>query len=285
MLSCRTLGATMKNTLALLTFVILVSSCVDKNDKEFVCATKNEKQRKYDPESYEYRDSVYALNVWYLCQGLIEFNKHKDYFLGNTDTTRFENNGSSEVYGVVEITSAFNPSRKFARVKRISTEGFTYINIVDLSTDSILIREKHWWGNYVGDTIIDCNNDGFKDYVLKVMASSGCCPREDSWIYLYNPKTNDFEKPFHILNAEYSVDSRELYGMSYGHPKETYLYKIKLTNIEADTISFLHHHPEDSTKYILSKSKQIDLKKDKVLISVPNEYKKAKANYLWFIGE
>lgn len=275
----------MKNTLAILTFIALISSCTDKNDKEFVCATKDEKQRNYDPESYEYRDSVYALNVWYLCQGLIEFNKHKDYFLGNTDTTYFENNGSSEVYGVVEITSAFNPSRKIARVKRISTKGFTYVDIVDLTTDSILIREKLWWGNYAGDSIIDVNKDGFNDYVLKVMASSGCCPREDSWIYLYNPKTENFEKPIDILNAEYFIDNRELYGMSYGHPKETYLYKIKFNNIKADTISFLHHHPDDSTKYVLSKSNHVDLKKDMVLKSVPNEYKKAEVNYLWFMGE
>src|SRR5690606_17105023 len=93
--AAKTLGATMKNTLAILTFIALISSCTNKNDKELVCATQDEKERKHDPESYEYRDSVYALNVWYLCQGLIEFNKHKDYFLGNTDTTRFENNCSS----------------------------------------------------------------------------------------------------------------------------------------------------------------------------------------------
>lgn len=275
----------MKNTLVILTFIALISSCTDKNDNEFVCATKDEKQRNYDPASYEYRDSVYALNVWYFCQGLIEFNKYKDYFLGNTDTTHFENNGSSEVYGVVEITSAFNPSRKIARVKRISTKGFTYVDIVDLTTDSILIREKLWWVNYAGDSIIDVNKDGFNDYVLKVMASSGCCPREDSWIYLYNPKTKNFEKPIDILNAEYFIDNRELYGMSYGYPKETYLYKIKFNNIKADTISFLHHHPYDSTKYVLSKSNHVDLKKDMVLKSVPKEYKKAEVNYLWFIGE
>ena len=73
--------------------------------------------------------------------------------------------------------------------------------------------------------------------------------------------------------------------MSYGQPKETYLFKIKFNNIKADTIAFLHHHPEDSTKYVLSKKNHVDLKKDKILNAVPNEYKKAEANYLWFIGE
>lgn len=274
----------MKNTLSILTFIVLISSCSDKNDKELVCATKDEKESKYDSESYEYRDSIYAKNVWYFCQGLINSNKQKDYFIGNTDTTKFENNGSSEIYGIVEITSAFNPNRKFARVKRISTSGFTYIDIIDLSTDSTLIQEKHWWGNYVGDTIIDCNNDGFNDYVLKVMASSGCCPRDDSWIYLYNPKTNNFEKPIDFLNISYYTNRKELIGMSYGHPKETYLYKIRFNKLKADTIEFLHHHPQDSTKYLLSKTNLVDLKKDKTLIKVPNEYKKAEG-YLWFVGE
>lgn len=220
----------------------------------------------------------------YLCQGLIEINKHKDSFIGWTDTTHFENNGSSEIYGIVEITSAFNQYRKFAKVKRISTRGFTYITIIDLLNDSTLIREKHWWGNFVSDTIIDCNNDGYKDYILKVMASSGCCPREDSWIYLYNPKTNNFEKPIDFLNVSYFTDRKELIGMSYGHQKETYLYKIRFNNLKVDTIAFLHHHPGVSTKYVLSKSNQVDLKKDKILNTVPNEYKKAEG-YLWFVGE
>ena len=279
-----TLGATMKNLIVILTFITLILSCADKNDKELVCATKDEIVEEREPEHYEYRDSIYAQNVWYTCQVLINSNKQKDYFLGHTDTTQFENNGSSEIYGTVEITSDFNPKRKYARIKRISTNGYTYIDIVDLTNDSALIREKHWWGNYVGDTIIDCNKDGFNDYVLKVMASSGCCPREDSWIYLYNPKINDFEKPIDFLNVSYFTDRRELVGMSYGQPKETYLYRIRFNNLIVDTLGFLHHHPEDSTKFVLSKTNHVNLKKDKILNYVPSEYKKSNG-YSWFISE
>lgn len=176
-----------------------------------------------------------------MCQRLIEENKEKDFFLGFKDTLRFENYGQTEVSGVVVISSAFNPNQKFAQIKQTSTIGFTYIHIVDLKTDSTLILEKIWWGNYVGDTIIDCNNDGYQDYILKVMASSGCCPREESWIYLYNPKTKQFEEAIDVLNAEYFPKEKMVIGSSYGQPNETHLYKLKFNGLKVDTISVAQH--------------------------------------------
>lgn len=274
----------MKTTFVLLFFLALISSCGNKQDEKLVCATKVDKKAKSDTETYEYWDSIYAQNIWYLCQGLINANKQEKYFKGSTDTTYFNNEGSSSVHGIVEITSAFNLKRKFAKVNRLSSMGFVYIDIIDLENKNQLLQEKYGMVNYIGDTIIDCNNDGYSDYVLKAMASNGCCPREDSWIYIYNPKTNKFNPPYDFLNVTYFSSQRMLIGMSYGRLNETYLFKLIFNGLIADTVEYLHHHPKDASKFILSKTDQIDLNKDKTIKRVPIVYKKAEG-YNWFVGK
>jgi hypothetical protein len=123
----------------------------------------------------------------------------------------------------------------------------------------------------VNDTLMDLNNDGYRDFVLHWYPLAGCCLANIYNCYVYNQKIDEFNELVQIPNPEFKKESNEFYSMSYGHPGETTISLIKWSNNKLDTITRYYYikHPTDSGFVLVSYHNQSDY--EKWLKIIPNE--------------
>jgi hypothetical protein len=73
------------------------------------------------------------------------------------------------------------------------------------------------YGGYCGDTLIDANFDGIKDYTINFYSGCGCCPRDEKIIFIYDVDSSKFDEEV-FLNSYFDQSEKRVYDMEYGWP-------------------------------------------------------------------
>lgn len=159
----------------------------------------------------------------------------------------------------------------------------------DKGLEKILSHDQ-WALEYTGDTIVDINGDGNKDFVVNWYGSTGCCLKAHAEVYLIRPELDSFSKAAHFINPTFSANEKVIRGVCYGHPGETELYKYKWSGERIDTLEYVAYELDEkgkrTGKVIISNQYPFH---DKYRIirtvnNVPTEYKGIEG-YDWFTNE
>jgi len=155
--------------------------------------------------------------------------------------------------------------------------------------ERVLTHQEHI-NTYLGDTIRDINGDGFKDFVVNVYGSTGCCLKAFSSVYLIKADQQGFSQSINFINPTFSPQEKLIRGVCYGHPGNTELYKYKWKGEGVDTVEYIYYEKNSKgqkTGIIISSNVRPYDKGEKFrkrLKTVPKEYKKIEG-YDWFTGK
>lgn len=188
-------------------------------------------------------DSIREANYQHLNVMLAEILKTvrphiKDsFYQGSFDTSICHFN---DMYAEFLFGTIFAPNRKHLIVKRFGDFGRSlYLTIYVLKNERFvpLVSDTADIG-YSADTLLDVNQDGFKDYMVSQYSSAGCCPRDDKVAYLYNPQNGSF-KTVGFFNPEFDDQHKVVYEMDYGHPGEVSISKSRWNNLSKIEVEML----------------------------------------------
>jgi hypothetical protein len=122
------------------------------------------------------------------------------------------------------------------------------IYVLDTTQKFTLVRaDTCYFHSYTGDTIFDVNGDGYKDFVVTTSGLTGCCPRDEEFIYLYNKDCAAFAAPIEVSNPDYYPDRIMLFQMDYGWPGWVAIHKCFWNGTELNTVETIkldNSHPE-----------------------------------------
>lgn len=133
----------------------------------------------------------------------------------------------------------------------------------------------------LGDTIMDINGDGLKDYDAIWYPGNGCCRRNVHKVYLLKDD-GSFTSEYEFMNPTFDPDNKLIRGVTYGHPGSTAeLYKYKWNGFDVDELEYISHiwWDEQQTgfvKYINNDTLKIN--------KIPEEYLGV-YDIEWFIGD
>lgn len=195
----------------------------------------------------------------------------------NVNKTEFVFNDSSDhLVTQIRYGSFFEESRKHLIIAAKSQEYiyFTILTLID-TTFQKLLSEDIWLNNFIGFYITDINGDKENDFIKITMASSGCCPREQHSVYIYQKRSGDFYHPLPFMNPEFLPDKKLIVGYEYGQPIDIHLYKFGWNDYKLDTLEYIEHNIIDSTnRTFLRILNPISIKPDTTVIDfIPLEYK------------
>lgn len=135
--------------------------------------------------------------------------------------------------------------------------------------------------SYVGDSIMDINGDGMKDYDMMWYPGNGCCRRNVHNVFLLN-NDGSFTSEYEFMNPTFDPDSKLIRGVTYGHPGSTAeLYKYKWNGLNVDTLEYISHiwWDEQQTGFVRL------INEDSVKIEkIPEEYLEVH-DLEWFLGD
>ncbi len=187
-------------------------------------------------------------------------------------------------FGEVTWGNLFDSNKKHSII-RMSFQNTHFVKIYELGkkTKNILsINESEM--EFISDTIKDINRDNFNDFVSVTYSSSGCCARANSSIWLYSPTDNTFIEGLNLLNIGETFDDKTSIGMTYGHPGEADLYKVKWNRKTYDYLEFLSKIPLKKL-YVRERKRMNKIIIDTLnLNQVPREYRKYH-RFDWFNDE
>jgi hypothetical protein len=234
---------------------------------------------------FTYIDSV-AFKKLYKCLLDSAYSERNLYYFNYaSDTLRFPIKDDTIIYsGVICRDKNLDKIGDLAILRVRSSHGFNHVLIIEIPTHNILFENSIFWYNDVGDTIFDCNSDGFNDFIIEDMPLSGCCPRTESKAYLYLKDSAKFSsEPLVFINAVFVPKEEMVLGYEYGHPKDTYLYKVKLKNELLDTVEFIYHKEGEQKKYIQLIKRYKGAKFEKHIISKLPSYYNIGGVKEWFL--
>lgn len=216
---------------------------------------------------------------------IFEQNKHKTYF-------RYQPDRSDSVS--VTLGNLFSKTRKHALIRWFDCNKYEYKLELYEFTDQHqrrLLYNAESWSNLDEEFISDVNGDGAQDYIIKWQNTNGCCRRDHYSIWAYNSKENRFSEMIDILNAKFFPKEKLVYGMTYGHPGQTELFKLKWKTFDTlDTLAFLN------TKNTFAENKPIPYfryytknngkRTHHKLKYPPSEFKRRMPEYWhWYMGD
>lgn len=245
-----------------LTFFILLLFCSCQN-----YLTKSKKTVETNDREY-YQDSLQYNKILNNSINLVNEKLNESEFTAN-DTLQ-------DIVTQIKYGRLFDESTKHLIVTSI---GHKYVNftifVLEDRTFNKLLSEEIWTYNFIGFYIQDINGDNKKDFIEVTMTSSGCCPREQYSVYLYQNNTGNFYDPISFMNPEFLPENKLIVGFEYGQPLDTYLYKFGWNGFKIDTLEYIKHNILDSTnRTFLRIFNPISINTDTVVInSIPVEYK------------
>lgn len=123
-------------------------------------------------------------------------------------------------------------------------------------------------GAFNGDTLIDVNLDGRKDYLTYWWNYSGCCPRDRCMVYLQK-ENGEITSKFEFMNPSFDEKKGLVRGFGYGHPEDIGLYKERWNGYQLVPVEYIYRD-ENNPKILLREdgisSKVTQLK------TLPKEY-------------
>lgn len=125
--------------------------------------------------------------------------------------------------------------------------------------------------SYRGDTLFDANFDGARDYIINYYSGTGCCPRSQSRIFLFDTTKHVFLPKMEMLNTYFDPKNKTVLSMDYGYPAVHMgiaLSKNKWRKDSLVTIEDIFFN-EDSSLTLHS----YDSEKDIPLKELPDDYK------------
>lgn len=263
-----------------------IAQAVDTIDKY------NSRDKDWEEKGNRLRDTNYQYLNRILDSVLLTVKQHmnSNLFNGTVDTNAYH---FKNMFAVFQYGNIFSSDYKHLVVKRFiceyndyQTSLFTDIYIRKNNRFIKLVADSADIG-YTGDTLMDINLDGFKDYIVSQYSGVGCCPRDDRIAFLYDNKSGDFET-VGFFNPEFDNKNGLIYEMDYGSPGLVSIDKSKwkgLLKVKIESISPTHFQgmmdsfvkPYSFTK-IIYPSERVEIIKN-----IPDEYRKLQ-NYEYFIG-
>ncbi|MGB1040134.1 MAG: hypothetical protein ACPGVD_04615 [Flavobacteriales bacterium] len=164
----------------------------------------------------------------------IHLNNYYKKFLHKTSDSLYE------IQVSISVKKVFGNKRKHLIIKR-GVDEYYKVNIYSISGKEIIPvlkfeLEDH---TYMSDSIFDVNGDNLKDYVVNWYGASGCCPRYRNSVFI-SKKNGGFESEIDFINSTFYPKDKKILGMTYGHPGEVSLYKLKWKGVKIDTIEYIN---------------------------------------------
>lgn len=264
--------------------IVIDSAAIERYNAESQ-AEWEEKGRKTWAENYSYLDKI-------LQQVLQQAEAHKRdaSYQGYIDTGVYH---FKNLQAGFEFGNIFSKDRKHLLVKRYFNpfegyETYFYTDIYLLLGNRFkkLVADTAEIG-FTEDSLVDVNLDGFKDFMISSYSGAGCCPRDARTVYLYNPKTGNFEGEG-LFNPEFDNAKKLVYQMDYGYPGELSLDKyrwegLSLVKIESIYPTHIGLSMDSFVKPYCFTRTTYPGEKTETLKTVPPEYRKLK-NYDYFIS-
>lgn len=153
-----------------------------------------------------------------------------------------------------------------------------------------ILSHEQWALEYTGDTLVDINGDGLKDFVVNWYGSTGCCLKAHAEVYMISSELNSFSGATRFINPTFSANEQVIRGVCYGHPGETELYKYKWSGEKIDTLEYVAYELDEKGKRTgkIIISNQYPGHNDYKIIRkanvVPKEYRSIEG-YDWFTNE
>ena len=104
-------------------------------------------------------------------------------------------------------------------------------------------------GAFMGDTLMDVNLDGRKDYLTHWYGFSGCCPRDKYLVYLQK-ENGEITSKFEFMNPSFDEKKGLVRGFGYGHPEEISLYKERWNGYQLVPVEYIYRD-ENNPKILL----------------------------------
>ena len=132
---------------------------------------------------------------------------------------------------------------------------------------------------YYADTLMDVNNDGYKDYIISSYGHAGCCPRNSDNAYIYNSKDGHFEF-VDFFNREVGNSKNMFFETDYGQAGLISLYKYKWAGMKKVLLETIEptHAGDSMFSFVRPYTYTIIYPsgKKQVFKQAPDEYKKLK---------
>lgn len=133
---------------------------------------------------------------------------------------------------------------------------------------------------YTGDTIWDVNGDGYKDFIVTIYSTSGCCLRNGFEVFLGQKDRKSFlNESVFFLNPTFSPKEKVVRGVTYGWPGEAGLYKFRWRGNEIDTVEYIYQGDPEKENYRRVRGSPEG--KATVISRLPEEYKSI-TDYAYF---
>ncbi len=179
-------------------FVLFLSACHRSNKKNNLKSLhlnsdsiKQEKYRLARKELIKGYDADSNQNVLMVAYALKYITKHKERDISNKVIKVWNDTATS---AALTYGHLFSNDKKHLLVKCKVGNVEEYLNIFVLNKS--IFRPVLYFNigqfNFVGDTTRDVNGDHLKDFLVRWLASSGCCARDDYDVYLYQPGNGRF---------------------------------------------------------------------------------------------
>ena len=175
-------------------------------------------------------------------------------------------------------------------MKRNEPPWHTLLNIYILKNGQfrLLYQGENIEGDFefLGDTLRDINGDGYKDYVIHLYPSSGCCRRNVYRVLLFDPHRSQFGEVQEFINPTFYPRRKLILGVEYGQPGEVPLYKFRWNGMKIDTIEFIHILNGKKGRYLrTTHDMYLPTAEDGIVLkSVPKEYRSIE-DFAWFMGK
>lgn len=183
----------------------------------------------------------------------------------------------------ISVGNLFNDQQKYFLLREYPIVG-AHVELYRITDrDTIKLIESKQENCDIKDTIFDANGDGYNDFLVHWYSSSGCCRRNVYDVYLNQPQTGRFTKPYEFMNPTFSPKEKIIRGVGYGHPGEVGMYKYRWNGLQVDTIEFIYPDVTKKGRFIKTKRSAYRprAKEGIVLKKVPKEYHTIES-YDWF---
>ena len=208
-----------------------------------------------------------------------------------TELRSTPNNDSEAVITKLKIGNFFSNTQRHLIVKTKS-QSTIYVNIFLIKNKTFfpVLNHKELEIEYEKDSILDVDNDGFKDYLTLGHASSGCCLKNFAIVYLFQTDKTEFSRNFTFVNPTFAPKEKIIRGICYGQSGETAMYKFNWNKQNIDTLEYISFEKDKEgikTGNIIKSKKQDYKKADGKFIKlseVPKEYLSIDG-YEWFKGQ
>ena len=270
----------------ILGITLLLNFCYCKQNTAETIIPKDKTQKI---SSNDKKDSLNLVQI--LEKTLVIAKQHIDKENYQTELKTIAKNETDSITINLKISSFFVKTQRHLIVQtKTQSTIYEHIFLIKNKTFSPVLAHKELQIEYEKDSIIDVNNDGYKDFLILGYASSGCCLKNFVSVYLFQSDESEFSKIFEFINPTFDPNEKIIRGVSYGQRGETEMYKYKWNKKTIDTIEYISYEKDNdglNTGKVIKSNKQNYKTANTKFIkldAIPKEYLLIDG-FDWFKGE